>query len=69
LCMIIRCQWVQLGFDHLDNSADEVRWWHVLGWQNFEISSMCYQIFLAGWFVAPSKCFQMLPMFGFLINV
>jgi hypothetical protein len=31
LCLIIGCQWTQLGFGHLDGGADEVGWWDVLG--------------------------------------
>jgi hypothetical protein len=40
LCLIIRCQWVQLGSNHLDNGVDEVGWWDILNEltksQNFE---------------------------------
>ncbi len=29
LCLIIRCQWVQLKFGHLDSGVDEVGWWDI----------------------------------------
>ncbi len=69
LCLIIKCQWIQLKSAHLDNDVDGVRWWDIFGWRNLEILNMCFQTFLASWFVPPSKCFQTLLMFGFLINV
>jgi hypothetical protein len=42
LCLIIRCQWIQLGSGHLDSGVDEVGWWDIFGWRNFEILSMCH---------------------------
>ncbi len=69
LCLIIRCQWVQLGFGHLDNSANEVGWWHALGWWNLEILNMCHQTCLVSWFMLLSGYFQTLPMLGFLVSV
>jgi hypothetical protein len=69
LCMVIRCQWVQLGSSHLDNDVNEVGWWDVLGWQNLQNLNVCRQISLASWFMALSECFQMLPIFGLFVNV
>jgi hypothetical protein len=69
LCLIIRCQWIQLGSNHIDNNVNEVWWWYVLGWQNFKSLSVCRQTSLVGWFVALSKRLQMVPMFAFLVNV
>jgi hypothetical protein len=47
LCLIIKCQWVQLGSSHLGNNVDQVGWWDVIGWQNFEILNMCHETSLA----------------------
>jgi hypothetical protein len=58
MSLIIRCQWIQLEFGHLDNNVYEVGWWYELGWQNLEILKMCHQTSLVGWFMVPSKCFQ-----------
>ncbi len=69
LCLIIRCEWVQLGSGHMDNDVDEVGRWNVLDWQNFEILNMCYQTSLVGLFMVLSICFQTLLMFGFLVSV
>jgi len=31
MCLIIKCQWVQLGSGHLNSGADEIKWWDILG--------------------------------------
>jgi hypothetical protein len=40
LCLIIKCQWIQLGSGHLNNDVVEIKWWNVLGWRNLEILNM-----------------------------